>query len=96
MLVFLAFSLGTLAPWAGLGYLVAAPDQRVPHQEDTVESEWLQQATSGAFLDLFIALGVTTAITSIADLEPLDPAYFLVLGMADVALRYGLLQRREA
>ncbi|MGB7980568.1 MAG: hypothetical protein WCF36_07220 [Candidatus Nanopelagicales bacterium] len=95
LLSLLAFGLCTLPAWFGLMYIALSPDEDAPHREDTVESQWVLRASSGAFFDVFIALGVTTAITSIVDLAPIDPGIFLLLAMADLALRLALLRRRE-
>ncbi len=94
---FFAFALVQLPVWFGLFTIVLTPDRDQPaHPEDSVESTWLLRASSGAFYDLFIALGLTTAVTTIADMSPLDPALFLVLAMVDVGVRYLVLRRRES
>ena len=92
------FALLSSPCWAGLlSILLAGPDERPPaHHEDSVESRWIERATSSAFLDVVLALGLATAATNIADIRPVSGVVFLTLAMVDAAVRYAVLQRRES
>lgn len=94
--LFLAFAIGTLPVWVGLASAFLVHNTRAPeHNEDSAEVQWLNRAASGAFFDLLLALGLSTAATSIADIDSVPTVVFVVLAMGDWALRYFLLQRRE-
>ena len=92
---FIVFAVMTLPVGIGAGALLLAPTATPEHHEDSVESAWMTQASSGAFLDLLLALGLATTATAVLDTAPVPTVVFCVLGMADVALRYALLQRKE-
>ncbi len=66
------------------------------HREDTVEYEWMLQASSGTFLDLVLALGAAVTVASVLGVDDVPAAMFLVLAMADFAVRYWSAQRRSA
>ncbi len=96
-ITFWAFSVMTLVPFGGLALFFVAEDQDPPeHHEDSVETEWAHRASAGAFLDLFVLLGLSTAITNVGDLPGLDSAVYLAFAMVDFALRYFTLKRRES
>ncbi len=84
--------------FGGTWILLPDPDRSDPvtHSEDTVEHEWTQRSASGAFLDLIVALGLALAVQSLLDTPALPLQVFLVLGMADFMVRYGVLRRRAA
>lgn len=92
------FALLTFPCWVGLlRVLLAGPDEAPPeHHEDSVEARWVERATSAAFLDVVIALGLATAATSVAGIAPVSGVVFLTLAMVDVSVRYAVLQRRES
>lgn len=95
-LIFLVFALCTLPIWIGLASNFLVHDPKPPeHVEDSAEVQWLNRAASGAFLDLVAALGLSTAVTSIAGVDSVHTVFFCVLGLADWSGRYLLLQRRE-
>jgi len=97
-LLFTAFAVATLVPaFAGLAMLThAVPDERSEHDDETVEHAWFVRATSGAFTDLLLVLGVVVFVTSVLDGPELPVALVIVLAMVDVMVRYTLLSRREA
>lgn len=67
--------------------------------QDSVEDRWLNQAMAGAFLDLIAVAGVLAAILTITgtvwNAAPVV-ATLILLGFADVGVRYWLGQRRES
>jgi hypothetical protein len=89
------FGVMSLPCWLGLVALLRAEDDRPAHDEESVEMQWITQATSGAFLDLLLALGIATTATAVLATEAVPTVAFLVIAMADAAARYGILQRRE-
>lgn len=64
------------------------------HPEDTVEHEWMLRASSGAFLDVLIAMGLAVSVASVFDVEQVPLVLFVVLAMADFAIRFWTVQRR--
>lgn len=96
-LTFVVFA-ATTAPVAFMAawLILAIDDNSAPtHPDDTVESIWLQRASAGAFTDLLLAMGLALAVQNILAAPPVPLVVFVALAMADVALRYGLLRRRE-
>ncbi len=96
---FVVFGVCLVAPFMSLFYVITAPpdSERLPeHHEDSVENEWLQKALAGTALDLFIVLGVLTAVTSIFGFDEPGTAVVLIFLMADVSVRYLVLSRKEA
>jgi hypothetical protein len=78
--------------------LVALLLDRTPYPEraeDSIESQWTTRASSGAFYDTIVAMGLATVVTSVLDTASLPVWVFLVLGLADMSLRLVLLGRRE-
>ncbi|MDZ5660359.1 hypothetical protein SFC79_01170 [Nocardioides sp. S-58] len=78
--------------------LVAILLDRTEHpeqDEDSIESQWTTRASSGAFYDTIIAMGLATFATSVLDTASLPLWLFVVLGLADMSVRLVLLQRRE-
>lgn len=77
----------TTAPILVGGAWVLLPEADGPsgpaHAEDTVEASWYLRATSGAFTDLIIALGLAVAATPILDTPDAPLLLVLVLGFAD-------------
>ena len=96
---FVVFGLCLVAPYVGLLTILTAPpdSERLPeHHEESVENAWLQKALASTTLDLFIVLGVLTAVTSILGFDEPGTGLVLVFLMADVTVRYVVLSRREA
>ncbi len=89
------FGVMSLPVWFGLVSLLRSADERPAHDEESVEMQWITQATSGAFLDLLFALGIATTATAVLGTEPVPTVAFIVIAMADSAARYAILQRRE-
>ncbi|MCW2738931.1 hypothetical protein [Nocardioides sp.] len=89
------FGVMSLPCWLGLASLLLTKDDRPEHHEDSVEMQWITQATSGAFLDLLLVLGIATAATAVLGTDPVPTVAFVVVAMADSAARYAILQRRE-
>lgn len=78
--------------------LVAIGLDRTEHPEqaeDSIESQWTTRASSGAFYDTIVAMGLATFATSVLDTASLPLWLFVVLGLADMSARLVLLQRRE-
>ena len=63
--------------------------------EDSIESQWTTRASSGAFYDTMVAMGLATFATSVLDTAAVPVWVFLVLGLADMSTRLVVLQRRE-
>lgn len=63
--------------------------------EDSIESQWTTRASSGAFYDTIVAMGLATFATSVLDTASLPLWIFVLLGLADMSVRLVLLQRRE-
>lgn len=89
------FALATAPCWIALVLMVVSPTDRPSHDEDSVESQWLATAASGAFLDLVVALGLATAAASLLDVAPVPTVVFLVLALLDVTVRLEVQRRRE-
>lgn len=64
--------------------------------EDSIESQWRTRASSGAFFDTVIAMGLTTFATSVLDTTSAPLWIFVILALADFAVRLAVLHRREA
>lgn len=92
---FVTFGVMSLPCWIGLAGLLRAPEPRPQHDEASIETQWMTRATSGAFLDLLLVLGIATTLTAVLDTQPVPTVAFCVLAMADSAARYALLLRRE-
>ena len=78
--------------------LVAIALDRTEHPEqsaDSIESQWTTRASSGAFYDTIVAMGLATFATSVLDTASLPLWIFVLLGLADMSTRLVLLQRRE-
>jgi len=89
------FGVMSLPCWLGLASLLLTKDDHPEHHEDSVEMQWITQATSGAFLDLLLVLGIATTATAVLGTEAVPTVAFVVVAMADSAARYAILQRRE-
>lgn len=68
------------------------------HPEDSVESNWLQRAATGAFSDLLVLSAVATAV--LAWLEPpVSPSLLIgcvpIVGLLCFGIRYLTLSRRN-
>lgn len=97
------FAVCTLGPAYGLGWLIFLSGHTGPgpvaRPEETVEHEWLHRSASGSFLDLLTAAGLGAAALSITGLQVdagLMLAALVVLGFADLGVRFTVLRRREA
>lgn len=70
----------------------------VANTEDTIENQWYVKATSGAFLDLFVVLGVGGGITGFVTV-PISVSWALTIAalfaLLDFGLRYLLLRRAD-
>ena len=58
-------------------------------------AQWTTRASSGAFFDTVIAMGLTTFATSVLDTAGAPLWIFVVLALADFSTRMAILQRRE-
>ena len=101
-LVFWVFTACFLAPAVGLAWLIVGPGRRAevdPRADENIETRWFEKAASGALFDLLAAVGLLLGAMSLLDLE--IPTDMVLLGMwafaiADGALRYALIRRRES
>ena len=103
-LVLGVFTACFLAPCIGLSRLLLGAGRRVQahteaHVQDSVESHWMDRAASGALFDTLAAASMAAGALSIFGWKP--DAGLLLMGvvafaLADGALRYALLARREA
>lgn len=78
--------------------LVAIGLDKSEHPErdgDSIESQWSTCASSGAFYDTMVAMGLATFATSVLDTASLPLWLFVLLGLADMSTRLMLLQRRD-
>lgn len=91
----ITFGVMSLPCWLGLVALLRSEEDRLAHDDESVEMQWITQATSGAFLDLLLALGIATTATAVLGTHSVPTVAFLVIAMADSAARYAILQRRE-
>jgi hypothetical protein len=91
----IVFGVMSLPCWIGLVSLLRADDERPAHDDESIEMQWTTQATSGAFLDLLLVLGIATTATALLGLEAVPTVAFVVVAMGDAAARYAILQRRE-
>lgn len=97
---FAVFTLAAAAPCLSLAWTIfAAPGVAASHThpEDDTEGRWVEQATSGAFLDLITGAAVLLTATSVLELEISGVAVLfgtIVLGALDVCVRRVLTGRR--
>ena len=87
LLRFTVFAVVSAPCWIGLVLVALSTDEGPEHAEDSVETQWLRTAATGAFIDLLTVLGLATAATAVLDVEPVPTVFFVVLSMVDVALR---------
>jgi hypothetical protein len=93
LLAGLVFAVMAVGPMVGFATIFLAKTEPGPRHE-TVEKRWMLEATSGAWGDLVMGLGIFLAAVSIAGLDfELEPMFVLVAAMASAALRYWLLAR---
>lgn len=95
MLRFVAFSITTAPVWVGLAAALLSTKDGPEHPEDSVEMQWLTRATSAAFLDLLLVLGLTTTVTAVLGTPAVPTVVFCVIAMVDAAARYLILERKE-
>lgn len=97
---FTVFTLAATAPCLSLGWAAfAAPGVAKSHTDPggNVEARWVEQAASGAFLDLIIGAAILLTATSVLDLQLSGVAVLfgtIVLGALDVCVRRVLVGRR--
>ena len=101
-LVFGVFTACFLGPGVTIAWLVLGAGRRVqpdPHVDENIESRWFDKAGAGALFDTLAAAGITAGALSLFGWEP-DAALVLIgvvaFALADGALRYAVLARREA
>ncbi|MCY7400546.1 MAG: hypothetical protein LH477_06260 [Nocardioides sp.] len=90
--VFAAMSLPFIVALVAIGLDRTEYPER---DEDSIESQWTTRASSGAFYDTMVAMGLATFATSLLDTASLPLWLFVLLGLADMSTRLVLLQRRE-
>lgn len=101
-LVLVVFTACSLAPSLGLSWLLVGRGRSVqpdPRGEENVETRWFEKATSGALLDVLMAIGVLAGAISLLGLDL--PADAVLLGLwffavADAGVRFAVLRRRES
>lgn len=95
------FAACTSGPAYALGWVLLVRDrvvQRTAHEEEDVEGQWLQRAAAGALWDVLVVLGLSASVLAITGLELLAADALAVVAavlMADVAVRYAVIARRE-
>ena len=101
-LVFGVFTACFLGPGVTIAWLVLGAGRTVqpdPHVEENIESRWFDKAGSGALFDTLAGAGIAAGAMSIFGWQP-DAGLVLMavvaFALADGALRYWLLARREA
>jgi hypothetical protein len=92
---FAVFAVMTLPFVAALVAIALDRTEHPERAEDSIESQWTTRASSGAFYDTIIAMGLATFATSVLDTASLPLWLFVLLGLADMTGRLVLLQRRE-
>ncbi len=97
------FALCTLAPAYGLGWLLfvsaATGPQPVAHPEESIEHDWWQRSAAASFLDLLTVAGVAAFALAVTGLEVSAGVVLsgvILLGFADLAVRFRVLRRRAA
>ena len=96
------FAASTLGPSAALSWFLLVARHVVvvdAHPEENVERQWLDRAASSALTDLVIAAGVALVALSVTGLETSGSAVLVavvVLGLADVTVRYLTISRRQS
>jgi hypothetical protein len=92
---FAVFALLTLPFIAALVAIALDRTERPEADEDSIESQWATRASSGAFYDTMVAIGLATFATSVLDTGSVPAWVFLLLGLVDMTVRLVLQQRRE-
>jgi hypothetical protein len=98
----LVFAACTVGPAYGLGWLLfvsGTVEDPLAHPEESVEHDWWHRSAAGAFLDLLSVAGLGTFALSVTGLQVAATTALtalLVLGFADVAVRFAVLRRRDA
>jgi hypothetical protein len=101
-LVLVVFTACFLAPCVGLAWLVVGAGRKVQidaRAEENVETRWFEKAASGALFDLLMVVGLLLGAMSVFGLELSSEVVLMgvwALAVADAALRYGLIRRRES
>jgi hypothetical protein len=101
-LVFGVFTACFLAPSVGLAWLTVGAGRRIevdPRAEENVETRWAEKAASGALFDLLVAVGLLLGAMSLVGLEVASDVVLMgmwAFALADGALRYALIRRRES
>jgi hypothetical protein len=101
-LVFGVFTACFLGPCIALAWLTLGEGRKAEidgRAEENVETRWMEKAASGALFDLLVAVGVLLGAMSILGFDV--PAELALIGVwavavADGALRYLLIRRRES
>lgn len=92
---FAVFAAMTLPFIAALVAIALDRTEHLEKAEDSIEFQWTTRASSGAFYDTMVAMGLATFATSVLDTASLPLWIFVLLGLADMSARLVLLQRRE-
>lgn len=97
----LAVSLITVWPCIGGVWLLLVDRETLrgatANPEQSIESRWYERASSGAFSDVLLIVGIGTAVIAVAGIEVpalLALSAVIVVAMASVAVRY-LVERRR-
>lgn len=100
-LVFAVFAFASLGPSIAAAVVVLLPRPASAPSEPTesIEWTWWRRASSGAFTDLLVVLGLALFVVSVTDASELHTGLVLttvlVLAWIDVAIRAALLRRTE-
>lgn len=78
-----------------LGALLLDRTEAPEHHEDSIESQWATKASSAAFYDTVVAMGLTSFATAVLDTASVPVWIFVILALGDLAIRLMILQRKE-
>lgn len=92
---FAVFAVMTFPFLLALGAIALDRTKHPEQEEESIERQWTTAASSGAFFDTMVAMGLATFATSLLDTGSLPAWVFIVLGLTDFTVRLVLLQRRQ-
>ncbi len=101
-LVFGVFTACFLGPCIGLAWLTVGAGRKTEidaRADENVETRWFEKAASGALFDLLMAVGFLLGAMSLFGFEVATDVVLMGLwafAIADGALRYALIRRRES
>ncbi|GAA1936735.1 hypothetical protein [Nocardioides hwasunensis] len=94
--VFAVFASLTFPFALALGAVLLDRTEHPEEHEDSIERQWTTRASSGAFFDTVVAMGLTVFATSVLDTRGAPLWLFVILALGDFAVRLAVIRRREA